>query len=496
MERLLNLKYDLVRNKIILNSPPSLRELATVRVAVNQWYEEAIDNWNVNELQSVMQDKVLLLIVPETLKENIALMSELVGDQLNEFIRLVEKILCISTQWRILQNRIYWTSQGTIDLKSTVESFADCDDLNLETRFKIAVEFYLEDRFDALIDQLPSDYFDDVNGNDFPSLCIMNGMPGRDSASTVHSKISSTYPPDSTQRFKLALEKSNKTVCHFYWLLLAKSSRLMILSDLAETYFNLPDIFVFLFTQFEQETKVELLHDNSYFVFNLLNALFGLHWFPILDACVSEMSNCLEIIGILILLAKFATKKLESSFAYKEKYTQKCFTFIQLLKRKTSETNYSYDARDWQILSSVSCGFLLSRKEILFEILLESMSAENRKELFSHFNCFILKVLLVFSVMFDTNDIFSILLPSIEDRQKLLTDERFINVISGFLEMNEEKWVIITEKIFTKLFSNFGDVETYKRQFVMENKTRLREKFAADGQLECINKLFCVDLHQ
>ena len=483
METLLDLKFDLAHNKIIVGSPPSLKQLTSVRVAVNLWYEEEIDKWDVEELQTQVQGKVPPLTIPETLKGNIALMSELVGDQLDKFTTSLEEILNFPAKWRILQNRIHWTSQGTIDMKSTAESFADCEVVDIVTRFKIAVEFYLNDRLDALYDDLPLSYIKNLKGMDFPSLCVMFG---HDIVSKLPRQLRARFPPDFRKRFKLILEESNKVVCHFYWQLLGDNIKRIILQEFSEVYYKQPDIFVFLFTQFEQEEKVRLLSNDSHFVFRLLDALLDLRWFSILDGCISKMSKCLKTPEILCLLCTCAMK-LESSLAYKNKYVPICAMLIQLHRNRTSTHNYSYDTTDWNFLLAIAMSFLASEKMAFLEELLESMSAENRKKLLSHSDIPSLMMLFASSLKFKTIVALRFLFPSLEDRQKFLTDSRFIAIVSLYIE---KEWISALNGIFCLLFLDFGDVESYKRQFAKKNGSFLCRKFVANGQPECIDKLF------
>ena len=44
-----------------------------------------------------------MLIIPKILKENVALMTEFVGDQLNTFSKILEKTINFSSNWQLLK---------------------------------------------------------------------------------------------------------------------------------------------------------------------------------------------------------------------------------------------------------------------------------------------------------------------------------------------------------------------------------------------------------
>ena len=134
MKAILNLQYDIVHDKIICDSPPLLKQLTTVKTATNLWYpENEFNQWYCSANQKKIQDKVPSLTIPKTLKESVALMAELVEDQLSQLNYLVHNVISFSSYWFILKKSIHWTTEGTIDKRRTLEAFADCEELDLET---------------------------------------------------------------------------------------------------------------------------------------------------------------------------------------------------------------------------------------------------------------------------------------------------------------------------------------------------------------------------
>ena len=81
----------------------------------------------------------------------------MIGDQLTLFRRSLPDSLN-EVKCGLMKDKMHWTSQGTIDKKSTVQALADATDLDVETRFQIAVTFRLEDRVNQLSSQMPTDY--------------------------------------------------------------------------------------------------------------------------------------------------------------------------------------------------------------------------------------------------------------------------------------------------------------------------------------------------
>ena len=187
MEKFLNFQYDLLQNKIIYDSPPSRRQLSTVKVSINVWYEENVfENWDVaqtnniqnwNMVQRNVQDKVPSLTIPKTLKEALALMAELIGNELKVlFQKLLIFIIEFPRDWHFLKKGIYWTTQGTIDKKRTLEAFADCEDLELATRFEIAQMFFLKKHINELALKLPPNFIPKLDDFNYASLREMPGV--------------------------------------------------------------------------------------------------------------------------------------------------------------------------------------------------------------------------------------------------------------------------------------------------------------------------------
>ena len=120
METILNLEYDFdwLQSKIVYDSPPTFRQLSTVRAAANLWYEEekielleGIEgNADLREIQKKLLEKInkkaLLLPLPKKLKNSVAQMIELTTQQLCEFFQLMPYKFFMQNRWPALKNAI------------------------------------------------------------------------------------------------------------------------------------------------------------------------------------------------------------------------------------------------------------------------------------------------------------------------------------------------------------------------------------------------------
>ena len=130
--------------------------------------------------------------------------------------------------------------------------------------------------------------------------------------------------------------------------------------------------------------------------------------------------------------------------------------------------------------------FLLKNKEMkLLESLLKCLLVKERTELTSSLKPNDLQLLLANSLQFGLlNSTIHSLFPCIDDRQNFLKSEVFVNIVSSFIET---KQLSDLDEIFSSLFSNFGDIKSYKKQFVDERGFDLCKKFCDDGNWECID---------
>ena len=374
METISNLKYSLLHNKIIYDFPSRLQDLATVKVACNLWYEQEDIGIGNNELQRKIQRKIPLLEIPKSLKEDVALMAELSGNEINELSKVVDRTMNFTNQWLLLRGRIYWTSEATIDKKRTVEAFADCKDLDLGTRFEIALEFYLDDRINSLSIRLPPDYVKN-NGIRYPSLYIMNSV----STARKHFGISSWTSSNYTERFMKALKRNNEIECHFYWQCLTKQEKSEFAWGLLHHCENRQNIFLHVFTDLEQDQKLQLLR-NEYLVCCLLRALLDMRWIKFFSIGTKEMGHCLRSFYFLTII-EIGLEKLIVSYVYKKKYRQVC---VLLIKCLNNENSASFRRHNCHIIQSIMSTLVENEESYLINVFLDSMSTENR-ELMSNY---------------------------------------------------------------------------------------------------------------
>ena len=472
MEVILNLKYDFVHNKIIYNVIPSLRHLATVRIAINLWYEEeVIEKWNTT--QRTIEGKVPSLTIPESLKEKIALMAELIGQQLDNLSSIVSRRLNFQSKWHLLHKEIYWTAEGTIDKKRTFEAFTDCEELDLETRFAIASDFYLEDRINALSVQLPLNYFE-WNENYFYSLSEMAGL----STARKHFGLLPWTVPNY-YRCCIYDDSVTEMQYYFYWQHFTEETKNEFILDLYNPCAS-EDVILFLVTQHNDLQKQQLLQSESTLC-DLLDALLDLRWFPFFVACINEVSGILDTHTVLRLLLT-CVRQLDSTFAYRIKYARVCANLIRLLNNKEAINDYCLSDYDMRRIVCI----LLKVEEIkCLESFLEWLSVEERKQLTSKLKPQDLVLLFTKSLQFGAlNSTISILLPSIEDRKNFLINDGFVNIVSSLVE---KKKLCELDEIFSSLSSSFSDVESYKRQFADARGFELCQKFYDDGKWECCN---------
>ena len=474
MDTILDLKYDIVHNKIIYEAPSPLQQLATVKIAVNIWYEKASDLQNGSQLQRMMQEKVLLLMLPKKLAENIGLMAELVGEQLIGLSKILDKRINFSSSWFLLRKRIQWTTQGTIDKKRTLESFTDCDDLSLETRFKIASEFYLEDRIHALSFQLPHGFMHNCVES-FLSIFVMEGLST--ARNTLRCKRTVSGYKRLFRNILLKRNTINEIECYYYWSHLTDQAKYDIV---LEYKYRHPNISLFSFTELDRELKIQLFNDQHLF-FCLLNVLLGLRWFSILAICLKELSNDLNPIFLFAIFEK-CVEKLGVTYAYKKKYAEVCAMLIQSVYYEKPISARLAN------LAEIVCNLLKYDEMKLIEDILESLSIEDRRETLLQTNWNDLKLLFITFLKHGAiNFIVTSLFPIIEDRENFLTNKKFANIVSSLIQ---NKQFCYLDEIFASLFSNFGNIESYKKQFDENFGFRICQKFLADNRWESIDDYF------
>ena len=474
METIFNLKYDIVCNNIIYDSPLPLRQLASVKIAINFWNKEkVIKKWEVAHRR--IQGKVPSLTIPKCLKENLALMAELVGDQLNNFDELVKEILNFRKKWQLLKELIHWTTQGTINKKRTLETFADCKELLLKTRFKLALKFYLENQINSLSVKLSPSFIYEFDEIRFPSLYELKGA----STARQHFGILSGTVPDYLESFSDDVMIKHEIKYHFYWQQLTEQEKRHYALSLYNPY-ELPDITLFVFTQHEKELNVLLLQNKSA-IRKLLVALLDLRWLPFFVACMNEISSLLKPKSVIKLLYA-CVGKLDSTFAYKPNYAQECARLAQLLYSKKTDINDTLDTR-YNINRIVI--LLFKHKEWnSLEVFFRCLIAEDRNKMISYLKPSDLESWFANSLKCGTlNSTIDALFPSFDEKESFLSSEKFVDIVSSLIEKKQLRKL---DKIFASLCSNLDDIGSCKKQFAEEKGFELCQKFY-DGNWECID---------
>ena len=481
METIFNLKYNLLHNKIIHNSPPSLRHLATVKAAINLWYEEkVITEWN--DAQRNIQDKVPLLEIPKSLQENVAFKAELVGDQLYKFDEIVYKCIHFRSHWHVLQIKIHWTGEGTVDKKRTLEVFTFSTELDLETRFKIAVEFYMEDRINALAVQLPSNFVV-KDENKFSSLYEMPGV----SAAREHFGILSWTAPNYYDCF-VDDETLNELQMIFYWQQLTEQDKLDFILDLYNPCYT-DDVYLFLVTQPDTEQKIQVLQRENV-ICKLLETFLNLRWFPFFASYLNEMSDILELNFVLSLLCT-CVYNLKLAFAYKTNYAQTFYRLIELLKSKRLKDNSLLDFYDMSTTVSI---LLRNEDKKFLEAFLACVTVEDRKVLGSKLNAKDLELWFTSSVKLGKlSSTIQFLFPTVDDRKNFLINERFEKLVPSF---SKKKQLSELEEFFALFLSDIDDpIESYMTQFTEDKGPELCQKFFEDGNIDHFEELINKNLN-
>lgn len=444
MDDILNLKFDLARNKIISNSPPSLQQVATVQIGVKLWHAEVIKIFNFYEHQRMVQDNLSLLIMPKSLKDKVAQILELIGEQLFRLCRSMEKIFEFRARWLLLRSRICWTSQCTIDKQSTAKNFADCEDLALETRFEIALEFCLETHIEALYRKFSRDYIKRVR--DFawhvPSLWVM------ESSSGIHVRFPLKLMHYYQFHFYIWRFGNSDIVRFIFWEKLAAYEKREIVNALSNFYCGCPEIVLFLFTLLNTEQKLDYLQ-NRKLAFNLLKALLDLIWFPDFVDCIREMTSFLDANSKLLLLHSCIRVNLWFKLTYKNKYADICEMLVQqlLLDNCKSAAFRLFHSFDCQILKNIVITLLKTEEFSLLKTFLKLMR--------------------------------------IEDREKYVTDDEFLNYVFSLIK---EKNFSYLDRIFSLFFSDFGRTESCKMQFFKKSGLYLCQKLVRDDKLEFVRE--------
>ena len=334
METLIKVKYDWNNCKIIGNSPEKLYKIATVKVALSLWYAQ--EDWFPEDkvkVQIEICEKIASITIPETTKMSLKQMVEFIKSQLDDLLRLLRLLHWEFEMLHCLKNKICWTQQGTIDLTTTAETLADATDLKMEMRFVVAIKFCLEDRVNSLSIHIPPDYFE----KNPLWLCCIKSME-RTSIARKHFNVNE-FTPDYLKCFELMLRRNNFTACQYFWPHLNDEEKLTVFEYAVEksVLCNFECRLVFLFTQFDNEGKLKILHNEKYCCLLLKQLLnMNLHWLCILETCIEDILDFLKVDFVVQILRQSVLRVMLVEFAptYKKKLAKfVIFFFNSFLKR-------------------------------------------------------------------------------------------------------------------------------------------------------------------
>ena len=337
MEIFLGLQFDWLQNKIIYNSPETLYHLTAVKTAVKFWNEEEIVEEIKGEVTTRnIQKKILSL--PEPLKNKVAQKAELIEEQLLKFVELLPHNFLKQNRWTILKDQICWTSQGTVNKIKTAEALVDATELDMETRFQIAVLFYLKDRINTLSDQMPADY---INKNRSWFYKIVSG----DANLLANQHLDIVEALFCFNNF-FALKPYNELCCYYYWILLNEHEEyeFMKQESLYDIiyHFSYRDYLMFRFIHCDRESRMELIqNENNLYI--LLEQFLGLRWLHFFNIFAKDVLKLLsaESLGQLL---DYCMEKSKATIAFKKEYLQICTTILHSLTEKNLITELYYDS--------------------------------------------------------------------------------------------------------------------------------------------------------
>ena len=475
MDTLLRLEHDWIYNKTVYYSPPTLYKLATVKTAISLWYKEEFWLWTTYRVNEDLQQKIIAMRIPKTIKPDIALMVEFVQSQLRELLKLMPNDIFIPNRWDLLQETIHWTSDGLIDQKSTAESLADSSKLDLKVRFQIAAVFFLEERIHTLAAQLPTgSYLPDDNYNRFSTILLMGVIP-------IAEKFFQCFETRYTDKMNLQtmLWMKNASGSLHYWHRLNEQEKIKFLN---ETEFNEDydcNDFLFLFTHCDREKRVQLLNNERHLC-TLLEQLLGLQWLTTFNACIKDALNYLAVDSLVDIL-RAAAEKVRSTIAYKQKFIAICATLLQCLCGACSIPD-SWTNSNQRLIKSMT--ILVEEGEVtLVKHFLESISNEWMERLLFCDLTFFIKASFRHGILeFMIISAF----PTIEEREKSLTLERFEDfVLISILHCNKMEDI---DRFLRLRFSNLEDMKRYKMKLVEEKSCQLCYSFFDDDDEESEKK--------
>ena len=451
---LLNLNYDWLHNKIIYESPPALYRLAIAKSAANVYSEENDEFSGPNKLFERVQEKIKLLVTPESFKTRIALMIELMNVQLREFIKLLPNECSNEKGWIFLKNKIYWTSQGTIDTKRTAEALASSIDFSLKTRFDIAVTFLLQDQINILSVQLPRDH-----GSFRKELAGIDDI----SIAKNHFRIPE-LEIDVKEYFKAMIKNGYKLASHYYWQRLSEEEKLEFLDPQFIKTFNQPSeshfYMLFLFTHCDIEIKEQLLQNEDNYC-TLLKQLLDLQWIHIFDSCLKD-SLQFWTADFVVKLLDAVSERMRSTKSHVKKYEEITASLLEHLCQECSMTTLTEDSNE----TIMDVLHRLAQKEELKIIkdFIDTVNKEWIKEQFSDCKGG-LEYLVSASVKCGLLEfVFNCAFPTVEEKITFLNEEKptIFAITETLFSENELDDV---DRVLFLLFLNSEEVNRFKKEF-------------------------------
>ena len=501
MEKLLNFSYDWSHSKIIYDSPRMLYKLAAVKEAVKLYHEQANEFTYVNGVFHKVQKNLQLMVIPEVFKTEITLIAELMKERLCKFIKFLPKEFSSKGGWSLLREKIYWTSQGTIDKLTTAEALVDANDLDVTLRFQIATLFFLENKINTLSVQMPHNYalenkvfnirFDmlhDISRGIYYELSKMDGI----SIAKTHFKI-----PEIECAYKNCfidkLEKGNEFGCQYYWQRLSEQERHDILESLKPKFIdwhrnrilNFKFTLFILFTHCNMEGRLQLLQDEQY-NYALLQSFLDLEFLHIFDECIKEVLKLMTFESVVNLIDASA-KRIEFTKSYKRKYVEIGSMLFQHICEENSvitSSSYAYSTMFESLNTLVEEG-----ETELMRIFFDSVSKKWIEEQFSYDWSFGLKYLIMAALEAGMLELlFNYAFPTPEKRNEFCETKKS-QVIDDTMEQFILKGQIsYIDKLLSSLFLSSDDIKSFKQRFVKENSFNLCFELLWEGRCKCANK--------
>ena len=477
MDKLLDLQYDWLHSKIIFYSPPTLLQLALVKSAVIIYYEEADNFLEEIETYRKVRNKIQVILIPETLRSHIALMAEIVHNQMKEFTRLLPREFSTNIGWIILREKLHWTSQGTIDKRSTAECLADMNDLDVIIRFRIALEFRLVDKINALAIKIPSKYCM-KDREKFRKLVDMDDV----TIAKRHFGISERVH-DYKYCFKEIIRSGNELGYHYYWQHLSEQE----IEDVLQPQFirNLDGFYyykfmLFIFTHCNIERKLQILQDeNNCYI--LVTQLLGFQWLSFFDAFVTDALKRLTVNSVVKLLNE-SVKRMMPTRAYTKKYLQICSLLLQHLCKECSITSLQNCYLD-MILECLHIGVEWGELQLV-RIFLQSVDNEWIKKQFSDDNCSLRYFILAALKSGMIEVVFSFALLTALERKEFCNRQVFFSVMYDLFYNTEMDNV---DKLLSLLDFSSEDMKSYKMKFAKEFGVEICFMPFVIGKSECLN---------